>query len=307
VVTAICFALMVARFMTEIPPGNRIWFIAAVVVIFFVFFFLKRKTLRKRDQPVQMEISEREMAFIGSNSRSAMPWTAFSQCLESPGLFVLLDKPKRLLFAIPKRAFPDEKSQDWFRTLTKELENPRTTEPAEALMPGRIAGNGIALTIQLKFRDFLVRMFTSWRSKGFGLGFGALCMGMCLFTPKPEHAVFSRGQMMLITVATLVPILTVAFFGATFIAWRSEKKFMGPQHLVIGSHGVQFADRSGSGLLAWSTYKYYMENRWAFFIWNPQGSLWIMLPKRDFASAMDVEQVRNLLRTNLKASRWFYF
>lgn len=306
-VTLVCFALMVVRLMTEIPPKDRIWFVAAVVVIFFVFFYLKRKTIRKRDRPVRVEVSEREIVFIGGNSRSAMPWSAFSQYMESPRLFVLLDKSRRHLFAIPKRAFPDEKSEAWFRTWTKDLEDPGTSAPAEAVMPDRIAGNGIAITVHLKFRDYLVRTFTSWRSKGFGLGFGALCIGMCLFTPKPPHAVFSRGQMMLITVATLVPILVVGFFGATLIAWLSEKKVLGPRHLVVGSEGIQFAERSGSGTLAWSTYKYYLENRWAFFLWNPQAPSWIMLPKRDFASAADMEQVRDLLRTNLKASRWFYF
>jgi hypothetical protein len=275
------------------------------VAIFGLQYF-KRMTRRKQGAPARVEVSERELVFIGSNGRTVMSWTAFSQCLESPGLFVLLDKPKRLLFAIPRRAFPDEQSQNWFRTLAKELEK----SPASAnedLMPGRFAGKGIVLTLQLGFRDCIVRLLTSWRSKSFVLGIMGLATGVCLFAPEPPHPVNSRGQTMLIMIATMVPIFSVVLFVVTLLSWRSEKKFQKPQHMAVSSDGIQFAGHDGSGLLVWSTYKYYLENRWAFFIWNPQGSLWMMLPKRQFASPIDIEQCRDLLRTNLTPSKWFFF
>jgi len=224
--------------------------------------------------------------------------------MESPTLFVLVDKPKQILFTIPKRAFPDEKSQDWFRALAKQLET--AISPAgEAFVPGRFAGKGVALTVQMGFRDYLARMLTSWRWRGMGLGMMVLCVVFCLVAPEPEHAVNSRGKTMVLMLIMLVPILTSVFFVVTLVSWLSEKKFMGPRHMALSNDGIQFAGHDGSGLRTWSTYRYYLENRWAFFVWNPRGSLWFMLPKRQFASPMDIEQCRELLRTNLTASRWF--
>lgn len=306
-IIVVTIGLLVVRFVTEVAPRQRVWFIATCIVIFFVILFFKRKTRQKRDEPARIEISDQELILSGRNGRTVMPWSGFSQCLESPALFVLLDKPRRLLFAIPKRAFPDEKSQDWFRTLVKQLENPIASPAGESFMPGRIAGKGVALTVQLGFRDYLARMLTSWRIRGIVLGLMVLFAGFCLFNPQPVNPEIPRGRMLLIMLVSAVPIFAVAFFLALLVTWRSEKKSLQPKHLVVGSEGIQFAGRDGSGLLAWTTYKYYLENRWAFFVWNPQGSLWLMLPKRLFASPMEVEECRDLLHTNLTASRWFYF
>jgi Na+/melibiose symporter-like transporter len=298
------------RFKYEVAPEDRGWFLKLFVVVavvaFFVLFFFKRLSRRKRSEPVRLEISEQELIFTGSNGRTAMPWTAFSNCVESPALFVLLDKSKLISFAVPKRVFPDEKAKDWFRSLTKRLDNLISSPPGDVVMPGRFSAKGITLTVQLGYRDYLVRMVTSWRTKGIALAILLFATGIFLFTPAPPDAVVPPGKVFLIMMATMIPMLTVVFLIVAFVSWRSEKKFLKSQHVALSSDGIQFADGDASGLLAWTAYKYYLENRWAFFIWNPRGSLWMMFPKRQFASPMDIEQCRDLLRTNLKASRWFY-
>ncbi|HXI68906.1 MAG TPA: YcxB family protein [Verrucomicrobiae bacterium] len=304
---AVVAVLVYLRFKMEIAPEDRTWFIALVVVVFIALQLFKRKTRRKLDEPARLEISERELVFTGSNGRTVMPWSAFSQCLESPALFVLINRARTILWTVPKRSFPDEKSQDWFRTLTNQLENTAASSAGETSAPGRFAAKGITLTVQLGYRDYLTRMFTSWGTRGMALVFLALILGVCLFASDPPDAVNSRGKTLVIMLAMVIPMMAAMFFVVAFVSWRSEKKFVEPQQVALSGDGIQYAGSDVSGLLVWSTYKYYLENRWAFFVWNPQGSLWMMFPKRAFASRMEMEQCRDLLRTKLKASRWFFF
>lgn len=69
------------------------------------------------------------------------------------------------------------------------------------------------------------------------------------------------GKVFLIMMAMITPMLVAVFFVVTFISWRSEKKFLKMEHVALTGEGIQFASDDGSGLLAWNTYKYYLENR----------------------------------------------
>jgi hypothetical protein len=223
-------------------------------------------------------------------------------------LFVLLDRTKTVLYAVPKRVFPDDSSRNWFRSLANQPPGVASAAASELIMPGRFAGKGVTLTVQLKYRDYLTRMLTSWRIKGIALGVIAFVTGTFLYAaanPSPV-AVNSPLKAFLIMVAVLTPMLVVVFFIVALVSWRSEKKFLAPQHVGLSSEGIQFSGSDASGVLPWTTYRYYLENRWAFFVWHTRGSLWMIFPKRQFASLSDVEQCRTLLRTHLKASRWFY-
>lgn len=302
-------ALVYFRFKMEVAPEDRTWFTVLFVVIFAAFLLFKRLAHRRRDEPARLEISEHELVFHDTSGRTAMPWSAFSQCLESSALFVLVNRDRTILWAVPKRAFPDEKSQDWFRALTKQLENLTAPPAGEMFAPGRFAAKGITLTVQLRYRDYLTRMFTSWRTRGIALGIFAFVIGTFLYAMAhpPPHPVVPPGQVFLIMLAMLIPMMAAMFFVVSLVSWRSEKKFVKPQQVALSSEGIQYASSDASGLLVWATYKYYLENRWAFFVWHPRGALWMMFPKRAFASRMDIEQCRDLLRTNLKSSRWFFY
>ncbi len=257
--------LVYLRFKMEIAPKDRLWFIALVVVIFIALQIFKGMTRRKTDQLVRLEVSEREVVFNSGNGHTALSWSAFSQCLESPNLYVLLDRPKLILYAVPTRAFPDEKSQEWFRAQAKQLKNQAAMATDEPFVPGRsVTANGITLTLQLKYRDYLTRMSTSWRTKGIALGFFALAIGFCLFAPDPPNAVNSRGKTLIIMLAMMIPMLLVVFFVVSFISWRSEKKYLTPHQIVLTSEGIEFTSRDSSSRLPWSTYKYFLQNRWSF-------------------------------------------
>lgn len=129
--------------------------------------------------------------------------------------------------------------------------------------------------MQLKYQDYLTRMLTSWRTKGIALLIFGVVIGTSLysFANPPPNAVNSPLKVLLIMLAILTPMLVVVFFVVAFISWRSEKKYLTPKQLALTGEGIEFADSDGSGLLHWTTYKYYLENRWSFFVWNPHGSL----------------------------------
>src|SRR5262249_16316891 len=126
-----------------------------------------RRRLRKARKTVpataKLEISETELAIVGPASRVAAPWSAFSQCLESPELFVLLDRPKKVIFVIPKRAFSDEKSQIWFR---EQVDSGLNLPPVQTYEPPLLRpsaqGDRITFTVQLRYRDFVDVTLASW-------------------------------------------------------------------------------------------------------------------------------------------------
>lgn len=308
-VITVLAVLVFLRFKMEIAAKDRIWFIALVVVVFIALQFFKRLNRTKTEGTIRLEVSERGLVLNGGSGRSELLWSAFSQCIESPNLFVMLDRPKLVLFIIPKRVFPDEAAQSWFRALANPPRNPVASEADEPPAPDRfVAGNGIMFTLQLGFRDYLSRNFTSWRMRGMFLLFLGLIIGVSAYAfmhPTP-NAVNPPSKVLLIEVAILTPMMTAMFFAVTFFGWRSEKKYLEPQRLVLTRDGMQFASRDTRGHLPWDAYQYYLENRWSFFIWNPEGSLWMMFPKREFKSPLELEQFREYLQTKLKASRWFY-
>ena len=92
------------------------------------------------------------------------------------------------------------------------------------------------------------------------------------------------------------------------VLWTGDlgQKYLVAQQIVLTNEGIEFASRDATGHLAWNTYRYYLENRWSFFVWHPRGSLWFMFPKREFPSQSDLVQFRTILQTNLKPSRWFF-
>ena len=283
--------VLILRFIFEVKRGERVWFFAILAVVIPVVIMFQRLTRRKTDEPVRLDVSERELVFQGDGSRVAILWSSFSKFMESQNLFVVLDGSKRILYMIPKRAFPDQAAQDWFRVLGSQ---PRSVAPAvadETPIPGRfVAANGIALTLQLRLGDYVNRMFTSWRFKGIVLGVLVLTMVMCLVTPDSPEAVNSRGKTLAIMLALMIPIFAVVFFAVIAISWLSERKYRKPQQIALTDEGIEFTAHDASGRMPWSTYKYYMENRWSFFVWNPRGSLWFMFPKREFTSPSDIEQ-----------------
>jgi hypothetical protein len=293
---------------TEIPPKYRPWFLALIAVV-FVFTIVRGKLVRMRPKkPVKIELSDREVTVINDNARSSTLWSGFGECLESPNLFVLVDKSKRYLLVFPKRVFPDESARNWFRSQASLRPNAvASTADQPVLHSAPPATDGIVLNFQLGYRDYLSRLFISWWTRGFLLVVYSYIFGLyinSLMHPDPE-AVNSPTKVMFVF---MLPIFTAGMAiimpFAALIQWRQHTKYLPPRQLVLSAERIGMAEPNGTAYAPWTAYKYWRESQSCFVIWK--GQQWDMFPKRAFTSQADIEKCRTFLQQNLKRSRWFF-
>jgi hypothetical protein len=290
-----------------LPETYRALLIAGAFGLGFLFVYC-RKLLRKGGQrPTRLEISESSFTILGPSSKISLQWSAFSECLESDDLFVLLDKPKTTLFVIPKRVFPDEDSRAWFREQARHGPNCPESE-WDAIRPKTIpeSADRVLVTFQLGFRDHLAGTVASWRTWGMCLALTGLLLGVSLYSAAnpPPDAVTSPAEVFVLFMFFMVPLcVAIVVMMFTFVRWRSDAKHGGDWELSLSETGLAFTSPGASGVFQWSDFKYYKETPWHFIIW--QGARWMMLPKRAFASWDDLERCGDVLNRHLRNSRWF--
>jgi hypothetical protein len=291
----------------EIPEGYRALLLASIVggSVFYVFW---KRRIRKNVPPAtQLEISEQDVTILAGGTKVVLPWSAFSECLESPELFVLLDRPKTTLFVVPKRAFPSPSGQEWFREQAANaprLVASESTEPPVPAFSG--SADRVSLTVHPRFRDYLACTVVSWRTRGVCLFVGALLVGVSLYTAAnpPPNAVNSATKVfVLFEVPFFLICVTMIVMISSISSWRLHAKRTGPQEIALSEKSVTFSGTDGSGVLPWTTFEHYQETPWHFIFWR--GSQWMMLPKRAFASWDDLNRCRDLLDHRLTHSRWF--
>jgi len=309
---ALC-ALLVAMLVgawfrfREIPEGYRALILAAIVGGSVLFVFWKRRIRKTVPQTIKLEISETDFTILGADSRVVLPWSAFSECLESPDLFVLSDRSKRMLIVVPKRAFPSEDWQTWFRQQGTNATRPTTPFCSELpVPPASTSADRVALTVQPGFRDYLACTVASWRTWGICLVPGVLLLGISLYSAAnpPPNVVNSAAKVFLLFV---VPFFLVCVTMIVMIfsvhSWRLHVKYAGPEEVALCEESIAFSSANASGVFPWTRFEHYKETRWHFILWR--GSRWMMLPKRAFTSWDDLNRCRELLDHRLRHSRWF--
>jgi hypothetical protein len=236
-----------------------------------------------------------------ANGKTSMAWTAFSECLESPELFVLWAKPKHLLLAIPKRAFPSATDQDWFREQAAQGRG-QVSGPSELPIGESSSADQIRLTIELRFRDYLARTLTTCLLWAFCLLVSIpLTFPLLAAANRPANgAEADKGGLL---VFMLMPLFGMAMGLVVFSMqnWRLNAVHSRSE-LAVSEGGIAYADADGSGRVPWSSFQYYKETPWLFIVWGGRSSL--MFPKRAFTSGDDVERFRDLLQRHLQRSRW---
>lgn len=294
----------------DVSSARRPYVFAALLVLGFAIVFWRRRPRGDRPVPTRLEISENEVAIHSSESKVSTPWSAFSQVLESPNLFVLLDRPKGILWILPKRAFPDETSQSWFRDLSGNRCGRAAAPPTEAPRAAPAASpDKITLQFQLRFRDYLDRTIASRRTWGMILAVVALVVGTFIYSAAhpPPQAVYSATRVFFMAVPPFVLVMTTMIVMLTSIYhWRAHTQCLIPQELVLSNEGIAFASRDESGIVAWTVYPRFKETRWSFILWEPHSSAWLLLPKRSFASIDDLRRCEALLSSHLRRSPWFF-
>jgi FtsH-binding integral membrane protein len=296
------------RMRTEVAPKDRPWFLVLFAVLFFFFFYLQIRTRKRSKIPTRFELSDREVTIINDGARFSTQWSGFGEYLESPNLFLLVDKTKRFSLIFPKRVFPDESAQNWFRNQASQRPNmAASTADLPVLHSAPAAADGIVLNFQLGYRDYLIRILISWKTKGILLLVYLFIFGLYLNSlahPDPG-AVNSPNKVFFVFMLPIITAMMAIVLPVTaFITWRSHTKFLPPRQFVLSAERIGIAEPGGTGFIPWTRFKYWRETQSCFLIWK--GQQWDMFPKRVFASPADIEKCRTFLQQNLKRSRWFF-
>jgi hypothetical protein len=278
-------------------------------VAVFVFFFVKNKLASKRPKKTtRFELSDREVTVVNDGARVSTQWSGFGECLESPNLFVLVDKTKRYALVFPKRVFPDESVQNWFRNQASQRPNvAASTADLPVLHSPPPAADGIVLNFRLGYLDYLNRLLISWRIKGILLALYAFMIGNFFYMqahPIPNAVNSPAKTIFVFALPTFTVMMALVLPVVAFITWRSHTKYLPPRQFVLSADRIGIAEPGGTGFIPWTTYKYWLENRWCFVIWK--GQRWDMFPKSAFTSQAEIEKCRIFLQQNLKRSRWFF-
>ena len=289
----------------EVPEGKRALMLAAIVGGSVLFTAFRRKLRKAGGDLTQVEISEAGVTILNGDSRVVMPWSTFGECLESAELFVLADRPKHMLIVVPKRAFPSENWQDWFREVAANAPNlPASPAPGEAatLSP---AADRVTISFHPQYLDSLACTLASWRTRGVCLALAAfmlVCFCFAMSAPRP-NAVNSPATVlaMMIPVYATGCLMIVVMFSV--LSWRFNRSYAGSREIALSNQGIAYSGLDGIATLTWASLAHYKETSWVFVVWR--GSRWVMLPKRSFTSLNDVLQCRDLLDRHLQRSRWF--
>ncbi len=291
----------------NLAQAYRALLIVALFVGAYVFVVCKRIWRETASVPITQEISEAGVASFGAAATVRLPWSAFSQCLESNELFVLMDRTKTTLIVVPKRVFPSEDSQTWFREQSMHIKDAAPTLRDSTGLPVSASTDVIRLTVQLGLRDYFDRTLASWRTWGFCLFIAGLELGAFFYAAvnSPPNPVNSNTKVFLLFglpffLASMVMIIVMF----SVYGWRINAKHFDPEQIALSDSTVEFAGRAGSGNLPWSHFAHYKETFGSFIIWR--GSLWMIFPKRAFASQDDVSRCREFLDRNLRRSAWFF-
>lgn len=296
---------------TEVPALYRSCaFVVAIFLVFIIFFIRQRRARRRTPGTVTVVISDKEVSVASTTGNLTMPWSSFSACLESPNLFVLVDRQKSFLVVLPKRVFPSQSWEDWFRGRANDKPDLAEAYQMETVLTQPVPrGERVTLNLRLGFRDYLDCTFASWFARVVILGLGAgipLGTGAYAATQPHPHAIYSTAQMFCFFVLPfalfMVAMLT---FLITFRNWRAHAAYLVPQEVSFSDLSIDTSSRDGTSSLPWSTYTCYKETRRSFLLWSTRTSAWLLIPKRNIESADNLDRCRALLGRHVRQSPWY--
>jgi len=211
------FVAVIARWFISVQMESRRrspLVVALVGGVFIALQILQTHDPQTADKPGRLEIPNGKWYSspvpARGNAVSTAPVLGIADFVSCAG------SPKRVLYAVPKRAFPDEGAKIVSRAANQPPER-RGSSSTEAFVPGRLPAR-ITLTVQLKYRDYLSDAHVVADE---GNCARHLVCHRIFLTPPPilrRCGEFS-SQVFLIMVAMLTPMLVVVFLcGVSFVA-----------------------------------------------------------------------------------------
>ncbi|WP_165235176.1 YcxB family protein [Aquisphaera insulae] len=298
------------RIRREVSAAYRPLVFLAAFGLGGLAWMLGRRARRLPPKEMNLEVSEDGLTVGGETGEGTASWGVFGKLMESDDLFVLANRAGTSLLAIPKRAFPDDESQQWFRSLAMDrldLAEPPMTEVSTWGMSTE-AGR-VNLRIDLAFRDYLDLTIASWSTRIIVGGLTGLMAGTLLHAasrPAP-NAVHSGATILL--VFGLPFLLFLAVFGVMLAAvhnWLTRSRGVEPQELSLSAESIDVRGAGGGGQFSWSVFDRFKETPRSFILWKRGASDWMILPKRAFATEADKSTCREILAGNLQESPWYF-
>jgi hypothetical protein len=307
-VLAVTFVGLYFRIAKDVPKAYRPYVVAALLVLILVVVLWLGRSRRASRVTSQLDVSDAHITIRNPESTATMPWSEFSQCLESPNLFVLVDRAKILLVIVPKRVFPDDAARSWFRAQATAASNAPPSIVAPPVEDHSADPNAIVVRSQLKYRDYLDRTIASWRTWAIVLGligvFGAIYLYSAAY--PPPRAVYSATQVFFMAMLPFMLLMIVMIvFLNSFYHWRAHTHYLVTQETILSEKGVVVTSSQGRSEVAWTAFAGFKETRWSFILWG-DGALWMLLPKRAFASTAEKQRCSALLAARLSRSRRFF-
>src|SRR5215469_6909317 len=248
-------AVLCFEIQTQTPRAFRPYVYVGILALFIFFFVRNRKALARSGDKTRIEVSDTEFVILGPNTRVAMVWSSFSDCIESPNLFVLVDRTKAVLFIVPKRAFPSESWQTWFRNLATD--RPQPAGQAGALsQPAQTPAGGLKLRFQLGVRDYAELAASSYFTWAAILFFAALFHGSFIYVmatadPSAPRA-FTTTQMYFMVMLPFIFLMTAGIFLiATIKPWLAHRKVLILQDMIVSEESLGFVSADGAGVVPW--------------------------------------------------------
>jgi hypothetical protein len=291
----------------DMPKLRRLEILGAIILGSTVFVILKNRLQKEATDQIKIEVSIKNFTILDKASKAAIAWSSISNCYESSGLFVLLHKSNSLSYIVPKRAFPSEDWQAWFRALANHKPEPDQTSTIESVIAADSKSTNIVIIrFKLGLRDYFDRCITSWLTWTIALAMEVLVLAALLSAsanPAPNGPARPALDASFLLFPLVMPIvLMIALF--TIQPWLSQRKHSTSQEVALSEDGIFFNGGDGSGNLAWSTFTNFKETQNCFILARRWTRVWFLLPKGSFATREDVQRCRWLLEGHLRRSKW---
>lgn len=310
VVLLLALAAVLLALYLAVEPKYRPYVFGLLLVTWVIATLRQRHKRRKPRSPMSVELTDHDIRITSSSGRAILPWSAVSEFVESDSLFVLTDRTSTVLFAFPKRAFPDQRSCEWFRAAATSAPavSPEQPDHGEPVPGPRPKAGTVTLDFRLRYRDYLDRSLASWFTRGLMVLFGAMIVGAFLAAmrkPVPNPG-FSGWQVFLFfTVPFLALMETMVVFVAATHDWLAHRRHLVTQTVTLSELGLSYRSVGGDTTTVWETPTCYKETPWSFIVWWPGTRAWLQLPKRAFPSVNEIGRCREILAMHAKQSTWY--
>jgi hypothetical protein len=289
----------------QLPAKYRAAAVAAFALIWIIIYLRQRGTVLADSPKAVVELSEDGVRVVGSAAGATMAWSHFANVYESSDLFVLTDRSKSAMLVLPKRAFPDAGSQDWFRARTLDVGSAADRATAASSQRPPASGEVVRLRFRYRFRDFLDRVLATWFVRVMMIGFACMMLGIFAHAAlhPPPNAVYSPARVFLffglpflVLIVAMVPLVVAT---REWLAGRRVEEI----DVALREEGVTLSAMDSTATVGWEVYGRFKETPRSFIIWQPGGGGWLLLPKRLLADDQ-AARCRELLASRCTRSTW---